>query len=68
MAEFARVTRYLSGEEDELSELWAYEAPQQDVYARTLNEVRIELEVNLETGNAEIVAINKFSVSPPIPA
>jgi hypothetical protein len=52
------VTRYLSGEEDELSNLWPYDAPQQDVYCGSLYEVRIDLEVDMDTGKSRIVAVD----------
>lgn len=52
------VKRYLHGQSDELSDLWDYEAPQQDVYHYSLYEVAIELEVDLDTGKSRIVSVN----------
>jgi hypothetical protein len=52
------VTRYLHGEEDSLSDLWDYEAPQQNVYHYSLYEVTIELEVDLDTGKSRIHTVN----------
>lgn len=52
------VTRYLHGEEDSLSDLWDYEAPQQDVYHYSLYEVKIELEVDMPTGESRIVTVD----------
>lgn len=52
------ITRYLHGQEDELSELWDYDAPQQDVYHYSLYEVRIELEVDMPTGESRILTVD----------
>ena len=52
------VTRYLHGEEDQLSDLWDYDAPQQDVYHYSLYEVAIDLEVDLDTGKSRIISVN----------
>ena len=52
------VTRYLYSEEDELSPLWDYDAPQQDVYHYSLYEVKIDLEVDLDTGQSRIIAVD----------
>lgn len=53
-----KVTKYLYGDSDELSELWDYEAPQQDVFHYALYEVTIELEVDLDTGRSRIATVN----------
>lgn len=52
------VTRYLHEDEDQLSDLWDYEAPQQDVYHYSLYEVRIDLEVDMDTGKSRIVKVD----------
>ena len=68
MGEMRRVTRYLHGETDSLSDLWDYEAPQQDVYHYVLYETRIDLDVDMATGKAVIVAVNGVEMPEPIPA
>ena len=54
----ARVTRYLHSEEDQFSELWPNDAPQQDEYHYSLYEVRIDLEVDLDTGKSRIAKVD----------
>jgi hypothetical protein len=57
------VKRYLHGGDDVLSDLWAPEAPQQDVYHYSLYEVEIDLEVDLDTGKSRIVGVDGRSVA-----
>lgn len=52
------VTRYVHDEDDELSDLWPLDAPQQDVYHYALTEVRIDLEVDMETGLSRIIRVD----------
>jgi hypothetical protein len=52
------VTRYLHGNNDELSDLWDVEAPQQEVYDNALYEVEIALEVDLDTGQSRIIRVD----------
>jgi hypothetical protein len=52
------IKRYLHGEEDSLSDLWPYDAPQQDVYHYSLYEVAIDLEVDLDTGQSRIIKVD----------
>jgi len=52
------VTRYLHGDSDELSDLWDYDAPQQDKYHYALYEVMVDLEVDMDTGESKIVAVD----------
>lgn len=53
-----RVIRYLHGEDDELSDLWEPDAPQQKNYHYALYEVAVELEVDLDTGKSRVVAVD----------
>jgi hypothetical protein len=46
------VTEYLHGENDELSELWPPDAPQQEKFHYALYEVEVYLEVDMETGKS----------------
>lgn len=57
------VKRYLHSEEDQFSDLWSPQAPQQEVYHYALYEVCIELEVDLETGKSRIVGVDGHSVA-----
>ena len=52
------VTRYLHGQEDELSDLWPYDAPMQGKYHYSLYEVAVELEVDLDTGESRIKTVD----------
>jgi hypothetical protein len=60
-----KVTRYVHDEEDELSSLWPYDAPQQDVYHYALYETQIDLEVDLDSGKNRIVAVNGRLITDP---
>ena len=57
------VTRYLHGEDDELSDLWEPDAEQQEVYHYSLYEVRVDLEVDLDTGKSRIFAVDGVQLS-----
>lgn len=59
------VRRYLHGEEDSLSDLWDYDAEQQDVYHYSLYEVAVDLEVDLATGKSRIVKVDGSALDPP---
>lgn len=52
------IRRFLHDENEELSDLWEPDAPQQEVYHYSLYEVAIDLEVNMDTGGSRIVAVN----------
>lgn len=64
MANITTVTRYLHGEEDEYSDLWDLNAPQQEVYHYSLYEVEITLEVDLDTGKSRITQVDGSDVAP----
>lgn len=57
------IKRYLHGSNDELSDLWDYEAPQQDIFGYALYEVAIDLEVDMDTGKSRIVAVDGVPLS-----
>lgn len=60
------VTEYLhGGARDEMSDLWPYEAAQQDTYRYSLYEVKIQLEVDLDTGKSRIVAVDDIPLTAP---
>lgn len=61
------VRRYLHDNSDELSDLWDYEASQQDVYHYALYEVSVDLEVEMETGRSRIMAVNGIPLTDPGP-
>lgn len=44
------ITKYVHGQSDELSRLWPFDAPQQDVFHYCLYEEAVEIEVDLDTG------------------
>lgn len=62
------ITRYVSGQDDELSPLWDYDAPQQDNYHYVLYETDIKLEVDMDTGRALIIAVNGEPLVNPVAA
>lgn len=57
------VTQYLHGDSDELSDLWDYEAPQQEAFHHALHEVAIDLEVDMDTGKSRIVAVDGVALA-----
>jgi hypothetical protein len=59
------VTEYLHGENDELSELWPPDAPQQEKFHYALYEVEVYLEVDMETGKSRIVSVNGIGLPDP---
>lgn len=52
------IQRYLHGQDDEYSDLWPTDAVQQRRYHYSLYEVCVDLEVDLDTGDSRIVAID----------
>lgn len=62
-----RVTRYLHGDSDEMSDLWPPEAEQQSEYHYVLYELPVHLDVNLDTGTAVIVGIGSYMFPPDAP-
>lgn len=57
------VKRYLRASNDDLSDLWDYEAPQQEAYHYSLYEVEIDLEVDMDTGKSRIVAVDGVALT-----
>lgn len=55
------VREYLHGGDEGLSELWHHDAPQQDVFMRRLYEVVVDLEVDLDTGETRIIAVDGWT-------
>jgi hypothetical protein len=58
-----RVIRYVHDEEDSLSDLWDADAEQQETYHYSLYEVRVDLDVDLDTGKSRIAAVNGIALS-----
>lgn len=59
------VKEYLHGDNDELSDLWDHDARQQEKYHYALYEVGIDLEVDMDTGESRIVAVDGIKLTRP---
>jgi hypothetical protein len=57
------VTRYLHNDNEELSDLWKPEDHQQEMYRYSLYEVKIDLEVDLDTGESRICAVDGIDLA-----
>lgn len=55
--DFVWVEEYLHGEDDELSDLWDYDAPQQRTFRNALYEVKFVLVVKKSTGESTIYSV-----------
>lgn len=53
-----QVTEYVHANREELSPLWKPDAPQQEVFHYTLYELRLDCDVDLDTGHLYIRAVN----------
>jgi hypothetical protein len=47
-----------------MSDLWDHDAKQQEVYHYSLYEVAVDLEVDLDTGESRIVAVDGVKLDP----
>lgn len=66
--EIRTITRHVHGQDDELSNLWDSEAPQQDVAHYWLYELKLTLDVDMDTGNAVITHVSDVPLESPVKA
>ena len=62
------IVKYLHGDNENLEDLWDYDAPQQDKAHYWLYEIPVVLDVDLDTGDALITHVCGVELKEPVKA